>query len=73
VDRLVRSGGGRMAKRQAEEVVVRSSEDFDAFYDQPLTPREEDTQGKLLVISADGKGIVTRPNGLREATRRALA
>jgi len=74
VDHLVRAGGGRMAKRQAEEVVVELSEDFDAFYDQPLTPsREEDTQGKLLVISADGKGIVMHPNGLREAARQALA
>ena len=29
-------------------------------------------RAKLLVISAEGKGIVMRPEGLREATRRAL-
>jgi hypothetical protein len=73
VDHLVRAGGGRMAKRQAEEVAVQLSQDFDAFYAQPLAlPQAADTKGKLLVISADGKGIVMRPNGLREATRRAL-
>ena len=74
VDHLGRSGGGRMAKRQAEEVAVHLSEDFDAFYDQPLAPlREAGDERKILVISADGKGIVMHPDGLREATRRALA
>ena len=74
VDHLARSGGGRMAKRQAEEVAVDLSQDFDAFYEQGHTPsREGENEGKLLVISADGKGIVMHPNGLREATRKALA
>jgi len=74
VDHLVRGGGGRMAKRQAEEVAVHLSEDFDAFYAQPLAPPPEARdEGKILVISADGKGIVMHPNGLREATRRAMA
>jgi hypothetical protein len=73
VEHLVRAGGGQMAKRQAEEVSVHLSQDFDAFYAQPLTPPQTATeQGKLLVISADGKGIVMHPNSLREATRRAL-
>jgi len=73
VDHLVRAGGGQMAKRQAEEVAVLLSEDFDAFYDQPLTaPLEPREEGKILVISADGKGIVMHPNGLREATRKAM-
>ena len=75
VERLVlrAAGGWRMAKRQAEEVTVHLSQDFDAYYDQPLaSPQEGREEGKLLVISADGKGIVMPPNGLREATRRAL-
>jgi hypothetical protein len=73
VDHLVRGGGGRMAKRQAEEVAVDLSEDFDAFYAQPLAPPQAlRDEGRILVISADGKGIVMHPNGLREATRRAL-
>jgi len=73
VDHLLRAGGGQMAKRQAEEVAVHLSQDFDAFYAQPLAPLQAGAEeGKLLVISADGKGIVMHPNGLREATRRAM-
>ena len=73
VDHLVRAGGGRIAKRQAEEVSVHLSQDFDAFYAQPLASAQAGgNEGKLLVISADGKGIVMHPNGLREATRKAM-
>ena len=73
VDHLVRAGGGQIAKRQAEEVSVHLSQDFDAFYAQPFAPPQTSAdKGKLLVISADGKGIVMHPNSLREATRRAL-
>jgi hypothetical protein len=73
VAHLARAGGGQMAKRQAEEVSVHLSEDFDAFYAQPLAPPQAARDaGQLLVISADGKGIVMHPNSLREATRRAM-
>ena len=73
VDSLVRTGGGRIAKRQAEEVSVHLSQDFDAFYAQPFAaPKTTEEKDQLLVISADGKGIVMHPNSLREATRRAL-
>lgn len=73
VDHLARAGGGQMAKRQAEEVAVQLSEDFDAFYNQPAAAHQEGCdEGKLLVISADGKGIVMHPSGLRDATRRAM-
>ncbi len=74
VDHLTRTGGGRMAKRQTEEVAVQLSRDFDAFYAQPLVPPQEpEDEAKILVITADGKGIVMHPDGLREATRRAMA
>ena len=73
VDHLARAGGGQIANRQAEEVSVHLSQDFDAFYAQPLAPPQAGGDGgKLLVISADGKGIVMHPNSLREATRRAM-
>ncbi len=73
VEHLARAGGGQMAKRQAEEVAVHLSQDFDAFYAQPLTlPQARGDERKLLVIGADGKGIVMHPNGLREAIRRAM-
>ena len=70
---LDRLGGGYLAKRQAEEVVVRLSEDFEAFYGQPLSAvvETEQTSPPLLVISADGKGIVMHPESLREATKAA--
>ncbi len=73
VESLARSGGGRMGKRQIEELSVHLSQDFDAFYAQALRPAPEAVdEHKLLVISADGKGIVMHPSGLREATRRAF-
>jgi hypothetical protein len=72
VGQLKRVGGGSLAKRQAEEVAVRLSQDFDAFYRQPFEVAKDDgDEGRLLVISADGKGIVMHPSGLREATRKA--
>ena len=73
VDHLTRAGGGQMAKRQAEEVPVQLSQDFDAFYNQPATAHQAGCdEGKRLVITADGKGIVMHPSGLRDATRRAM-
>jgi hypothetical protein len=72
VGHLERSGGGRMAKRQAEEVAVHLSQDFDAFHHQPLDAvAEAGDEEKVLVITADAKGIVMHPGGLREATRKA--
>jgi hypothetical protein len=73
VAHLDRLGGGRMGKRQAEEVSVHVSQDFDAFYRRPLEEALTDpgAEEKILVISADGKGIVMHPEGLREATRAA--
>ena len=70
VAHLERSGGGQMAKRQSEEIAVHLSQDFDAFYRQPRA-RVGGSDG-ILVITADGKGIVMHPSGLREATRRAM-
>lgn len=69
---LGRTGGGRMAKRQVEEVAVRLSRDSDACYRlaSASSQRREDEK-KILVIRADGKGIVMPPDGPREATRKA--
>jgi hypothetical protein len=73
LDHLTRAGGGQMAKRQAEEVAVQLSADFDAFYKQPPAAHQAGCdEDRLLVISADGKGIVMHPSGLRDATRRAM-
>jgi hypothetical protein len=54
-----------IGKRQVEDLVVACAVDIDAFYEaQVPTPCTAKT---LLVISADGKGIVMRPEALRPA------
>jgi len=69
---LDRVGGGCLGKRQAEELTVHLSQDFEAFYDQlTALPEAANDAPRLLVISADGKGIVMHPEGLRAATRAA--
>ena len=60
-----------MGKRQVEELAARSAADVDAFYE--AVEREEAEDGDVLVLSADGKGIVMRPGSLRPATERAAA
>lgn len=72
VAHLDRLGGGTLGKRQAEEVMVRLSQDFEAFYTQPLGALPTLlNENRLLVITADGKGIVMHPDSLRAATRAA--
>jgi hypothetical protein len=45
-----------MAKRQAEKLAVCLSQDFDAFHEQPPAPTQEaEIEGKILVITVDGK------------------
>jgi hypothetical protein len=52
-------------------LAVGAALDIDAFYDQ-LVPGPS-TDATLLVLSCDGKGIVIRPEALREATAKAAA
>lgn len=67
------STGAGLVKRQAEELVLVASHDFDAFYEEG----SRDGGGApaastdLLVLTVDGKGVVMRLQGLREATRAA--
>ncbi len=62
--------GASVAKRQAEEIVRAAAVDFTAFYAEDAVPVASDAQ-TLLVLTADGKGIVMRADGLRDATRQA--
>jgi hypothetical protein len=71
VEAIERNTGTRLAKRQAEELVERSAQDFDAFYDRPESAEAAASETDLLVLSLDGKGIVMRREDLREATRKA--
>ena len=72
-DAIERQTGVRLGKRQVEELAGLAAVDFEDFYEQRRAPQAKD--GDLLVLSADGKGIVMRPDALRiqTATRRARA
>ena len=66
-----RATGVTLGKRQVEQLAARSAVDFEAFYQNPLRTRAAVTNGDVLVLSADGKGIVMRPEALRPATAKA--
>lgn len=70
VDSVERTTGGKVPKRQAEELAAEVSQDFVAFYETRQSPGVEPTADPL-VMSSDGKGIVMRKEGLREGTRKA--
>lgn len=64
--------GAHVPKRQIEEIVMRSAQDFDAFYKM----RQGDVSvgnesGSIMAMSVDGKGVVMRMQDLREQTRKA--
>ncbi len=59
--------GAHVPKRQAQEIVVSAADDFDVFYKQ-RSGKPSDSE--ILVLSGDGKGIIMRTEGLREATRK---
>jgi hypothetical protein len=67
VTALGRATAVSVPKRQVEALARAAAVDFEAFFAQ--TPRPEPTEGEVMVISADGKGVVMRPDGLRAATR----
>jgi hypothetical protein len=68
---LTRACGKVAGKRQVEQLTVAAASDVDAFY-QAAAPMPSSNQ-TLLVLSVDGKGVVMRPEALREATRKAAA
>jgi hypothetical protein len=69
LEAVTRACGKVCGKRQLEALIRAAAVDIAAFYashlPQPATPEV------LLVLSVDGKGIVMRPEHLREHTRRA--
>ena len=70
VQALRAATGAHVAKRQVEELVGRAGQDFAAFYQARVEGRPPEATGPILVISADGKGVIMRRADLREATRR---
>jgi len=68
---LTRQCGKVAGKRQVEQLTVAAAADIDTFYQTSAPiPCSDDT---LLVLSVDGKGVVMRPEALREPTRKAAA
>jgi hypothetical protein len=63
VSGIERACGQQLAKRQVEELAQIAAVDFEDFYQARKPARCK--RGDLLVISADGKGIVMRPDALR--------
>jgi hypothetical protein len=71
VTAIGRGTGVQMGKRQVETLARASAVDFEAFYS--VSPRHRCAEDDIIVISADGKGIVMRHDSLRPATAKAAA
>ncbi len=71
VEAIERATGQRLGKRQVEELAGLAAVDFEDFYEARRPAQSE--PGDLLVLSADGKGIVMRPDALRTATAKRAA
>ena len=70
VSNIGKNTGGKVPKRQIEEVSVRAARDFDELYSARKTEGSKPTSD-ILVLSVDQKGIVMRKDDLREETRKA--
>jgi len=68
VENVRRMTGTTIAKRQAEELVVSYTADFQDFY--AAQPRVLDAADRLLMLTFDGSGVVMRNEGLRPETRK---
>lgn len=72
VESVAATTGASLAKRQAEGLVQSAAVDFEAFYEEAeRRDAGAAAPADLLVVTADGKGIVMRADALRDATRRA--
>ena len=69
VEHISHTTGGKIAKRQCMSLVQDMAQDFDTYYLKNRYNTPEPTND-LLVLTFDGKGIVMRPNSLRECTKK---
>jgi hypothetical protein len=70
VETIQDTTGCCIAKRQSLNVVQDIALDFETYYQQNRFAKPEETDD-VLVLTCDGKGIVMRPDGLRECTKKA--
>lgn len=77
VETLRRYTSAKVSKSKALELAEAAATDFDAFYsarsEEALEAPEVSREGSILVMSSDAAGVVMRPDGLREATRKRAA
>ena len=66
-----RATGVSVAKRQVESLTATAATDVEAFY-AARAPEPGSGEG-VVVISVDGKGIVMRPDALRNTTAKAAS
>jgi hypothetical protein len=71
VSAIERSSAAHAPKRQVEQLTARAATDVEDFY--ATREHAEAAPSDVLVVSADDKGIVMRPEGLRPATAKAAA
>lgn len=66
-----RTTAAAVANRQVEELAQSAATDFRAFYEErAFDPDSAEETGPLMILSFDQKGVVMRPEDLREATRK---
>jgi hypothetical protein len=70
VETVGETTGGHVPKRQSLNIVRDVAQDFEGFYQKKRFIKPEDTSD-LLILTFDGKGIVMRPDSLRECTKKA--
>lgn len=71
VDGIDRATGQRIGKRQTEQLAAAAAVDFEEFYATREVTATGD--GDVVVLTADGKGVVMRPDGLRDQTAKAAS
>lgn len=73
VSDLSETTGASVPKRQAEQLAARAAVDFDDFYAERESAAQSGSAATsdLLVMTADGKGVVMRKEDLLPATRKA--
>ncbi|MBT7993683.1 MAG: ISKra4 family transposase [Bacteroidetes bacterium] len=70
VETVGETTGGHVPKRQSLNIVRDVAQDFEVFYHKTRFIKPEESSD-LLVLTFDGKGIVMRPDSLRECTKKA--
>jgi hypothetical protein len=71
VEIIKKTTAAKVPKRQVEELARKSASDCEQFYQQQQTKINcPEKTGELMVITADGKGVVMRQEDLRPQTKK---